>query len=185
MVRTFIAIQISDTMRRNLANLIADLKNTSGAVRWVSPENLHLTLKFLGNVEEKKTEDIGQGVSNACKGSAPFAMSLKSLGAFPSTRRPRVVWVGVAKGKDDLISLNEKIETQLEQIGFEKEKRKFSPHLTIGRLKREGRPGDLADRLSVEFDGGECEVERVCVMKSTLTPSGAIYEELQHTTLKT
>ncbi|MFQ5907007.1 MAG: RNA 2',3'-cyclic phosphodiesterase [bacterium] len=185
MVRTFIAVQISDTVRENLANLIADLRSACADVRWVSPENLHLTLKFLGDLEEKRIDEVAQAVSRACRGFAPFAMSLQALGAFPSPKGPRVVWVGVVKGKDDLISLNESIETELEQMGFEKEKRKYSPHLTIGRLRREGRPVDLADILSVGFDGGECVVDRVCVMKSTLTPRGPVYEELQRTILGT
>ena len=184
MVRTFIAVRVSDSVRQSLADLIGELRNSGADVKWVAPENLHLTMKFLGNVLETRVDEMAEAVSRACEGISPFEMSLEGVGAFPSIRRPKVVWVGVIKGKDVLINLNKNIEAELEPIGFERERRRFSPHLTIGRLRREGRPGDLADRLSMEFNGGECVVESVYLMKSTLTPKGPIYEELKHATLK-
>jgi len=184
MVRTFIAVKVSDSVRESLTNLIGDLGDSGADVKWVAPENLHLTMKFLGNVLETKIDEVAAAVSRACEGISRFGISLEGVGAFPSIRRPKVVWVGVIKGKDVLINLNKNIEAELEPIGFERERRRFSPHLTIGRLRREGRPGDLADRLSMEFNGGECIVDSVYVMKSTLTPKGPIYEELKHATLK-
>jgi 2'-5' RNA ligase len=184
MIRTFIAVKISDSVRKTLAGLIDDLKRSHADVKWVVPDNLHLTLKFLGDVDESRVGEVGDTVSQACSGVGPFDMSLAGLGAFPNVKRPRVIWVGIVKGKDILASLSETIEKQLESMGFPREERGFSAHLTIGRFRREGRPGDLADRLSVAFDCGECIVDRVYLMKSTLTPKGPIYEELQHFPLK-
>ncbi len=183
MIRTFIAVKISDSSRKSLSELIERLRESRADVKWVTPENVHLTLKFLGDVDERKVDEISGKVSDACKGTRPFEMSLKGLGAFPNARRPSVIWVGVDDGREDLADLNGKIERELEAIGFEREKRKFSPHLTIGRLRRDGRQGDLKDRLSADFNGGDSTVDRVIVMKSMLTPKGPIYEELRETVL--
>jgi 2'-5' RNA ligase len=163
--------------------LIGQLRESRADVKWVTPANAHLTLKFLGDVDEEKIDEIAGKVSAACRGTRPFKMSLAGLGAFPNGRRPSVIWVGVEEGREFLSDLNEKIEKELEKMGFEREKRKFSPHLTIGRLRRQGQPGDLKDRLTADYRGGDSTVDRVFLMKSTLTPKGPIYEELRETTL--
>lgn len=182
-MRAFVAIKITSDQRMAVGDLIGDLKTSSADVKWVKPENLHLTLKFLGNMDESRVGDVAEAVRGACQGITPFEISLRGTGAYPSVRRPRVVWVGIENGRDSLLSLNENIENRLETVGFQKEKRSFSPHLTIGRLRRNGRPGNLSDRLGVHFDGGECVIDRVLLMKSTLTPEGPIYEELGETVL--
>jgi 2'-5' RNA ligase len=182
-IRTFIAVKISESSRHSLSELIGQLRESRADVKWVTPENAHLTLKFLGDVDEKKIDEIAGRVSAACQGTRPFKMSLTGLGAFPNARRPSVIWVGVDEGRDSLADLNEKIERELEKMGFERERRKFSPHLTIGRLRRQGQPGDLGDRLTAEYGGGDSTVDRVFLMKSTLTPKGPVYEELRETIL--
>jgi len=184
MLRTFVAVSVADALKEAVADLIDSLKTAGADVKWVKPENLHLTLKFLGDVDEARVDEIARAISIGSEGTESFDISLAGVGAFPSVRRPKVVWVGVDRGKDFLVSLSERVEDRLALLGFEKEKRKFSPHLTIGRLRREGRPGDLPNRLAVQFDGGECRIDRVRLMKSTLTPQGPTYEELRQIILK-
>jgi 2'-5' RNA ligase len=184
MLRTFVAVEIAHPLRDAVDELVGSLRASTAPVKWVRPENLHLTLKFLGNVEESKVDEIAGAIIRASEGTAPFEIALSGVGAFPNLKRPRVLWVGISKGKDELVSLSQKIEDELTELGFEKEKRGFSPHLTIGRLRREGRPGDLPDRLGVQFKTGECTIGRVRLMKSTLTPQGPVYEELRQAVLK-
>jgi 2'-5' RNA ligase len=184
MIRTFIAVKIAKPLAEAVDGLVSELRTSNENVKWVAPENLHLTLKFLGNVEESRVDEIAGAILQASEGIGPFEISLRGVGAFPNERRPKVVWVGIEKGRESLVSLSQQIEDRLEALGFEREKRRFSPHLTIGRLRRGGRPGDLPDRLGIEFDGGECSVDRICLMKSTLTPQGPIYEELRQAILK-
>jgi 2'-5' RNA ligase len=184
MLRMFIAVKVAQSLREAVSGLIDGLRSSGGDVKWVKPENLHLTLKFLGNVDEARVDEIEKAVSRASDETAPFEISLSGVGAFPAPKRPRVIWVGVLEGKDTLVSLSERIEDRLAVIGFEKEKRGFSPHLTVGRLRRGGRPGDLPDRLGVQFDTAACTVQRIYLMKSTLTPRGPIYEELRQVVLE-
>lgn len=179
-VRTFIAVDISEGARRSVAELIRELEVHGAEVRWVRPESLHLTLKFLGEIEGSRLEDVFQGVEEAIRGLGPFVIALEGLGGFPGLASPRVLWVGVSKGADILRDLAERVEVGLERRGFPREGRPFSPHLTIGRVKRRsGKLRKLAEEMSKRtFGPEEVLVEEVKVMKSELRPSGAVYTSL-------
>ncbi|HIE04735.1 MAG TPA: RNA 2',3'-cyclic phosphodiesterase, partial [Candidatus Latescibacteria bacterium] len=114
-VRTFVAVDISDGARRSVADLVRELKGYGAEVRWVAPESLHLTLKFLGEIDEARLEGVFQGVQEATEGLGPFRMVLEGLGGFPGLGRPRVLWVGVSEGADILRSLAERVEGSLER----------------------------------------------------------------------
>ena len=179
MIRTFIAVEISEPIREQISALVDVLRAKGSKVSWVRPENLHLTLKFLGDVEEDRIDDVVKGTQEATKGMQPFTLSFSGLGVFPGFKRPRVIWVGVNKGSDSLGRLQRKIEEELVRRGFEREKRRFSPHLTIGRVRT---PQGINELMSVirggEFTSEETTVERVVVMKSDLSPTGAVYSPL-------
>ncbi|RKY62807.1 MAG: RNA 2',3'-cyclic phosphodiesterase [Candidatus Latescibacterota bacterium] len=180
-IRTFVAVDISDEARGRVRDLVEELKQYKADVRWVAPESLHLTLKFLGEIDEGRLEDVFSGVEEAVSGVEPFRMVLEGLGGFPGLGRPRVLWVGVSDGAEELRNLAARVEGSLEHRGFPREDRPFSPHLTIGRVKRlSGRLRQLTDAMrGGGFGPEEVRVEEVKVMKSDLRPSGAVYTTLR------
>lgn len=189
MVRTFVAIELDTAFVRVLATMQADLQKggAARAGRWVRPEGIHLTLKFLGDVPEDKLDAIYRAVGNACASFAPFTLTLGTLGCFPNLRRPRVVWVGVQDEAGQLAALQQAVERELDQLGYQPEERGFTPHLTLARVREETRHEDvealvkLIDKAQVATPPPPVttmRVESVSVMKSDLQPSGAVYTEL-------
>lgn len=156
-------------------------------IRWAGPAGFHLTLKFLGNVPEKRLFEIVDGVSRVIPSFSPFTVHVGGLGLFPNTRSPRVIWIGVRSVGDDLVRLQKGIEGALEPLGFVCEDRSFRPHLTLCRLSSSGkRPvpspggGDLVKWLAQneQRECGTFEVKEVLLVKSDLKPSGAVYTTL-------
>ncbi len=179
-MRTFIAVELPPGMKRKIEEVQAPLKKTDTFVSWVKPGSVHVTLKFLGEVAEERIEDVFHGTERALKESKVFSLSLKDLGCFPNLRRPRVVWVGVDKGKDDLTQMQKQIEEELFKLRFPKEQRSFSPHLTIGRVKSPRNIEALTGLIeTMKFETEEVKVDEVVVMKSQLHPQGAIYTPLK------
>jgi len=184
-IRSFVAIELSDQVREALAELQENLKAQvpPKAVRWTRTESIHLTLQFLGDVAPGKVEAIAEALRGVGAGQAPFTIQLKELGVFPNPGRPRVVWVGVAEPSGALVALQKGVTQALEPLGFEPEKRPYSPHLTIGRAdRRAGRQdlaevGELVTRTEVGTLG-QVHVEHVVLMKSDLQPGGAVYTPL-------
>jgi 2'-5' RNA ligase len=184
-MRTFIAIELPEEIKKQIEKLQAPLKKTRAFVSWVKPGNIHVTLKFLGEVPEEKTNEVFSATERAVGGTKRFSMSLKGTGGFPNLRRPRVIWIGTGSGEEELSCLAEKIEEEMEKIGFPKEKRKFSPHFTIGRVKSSKNIEELAQQVeSTEFETKTIEVNQVVVMRSQLHPAGAIYTPLKKLPLK-
>jgi 2'-5' RNA ligase len=150
-------------------------------VRWTCPENIHLTLKFLGEVPEGEIEQIGAALREVCADHAPFDASLSSFGAFPSARRARVIWAGAAAGSEELRALAADVETAFEPLGFERENRTFVPHATLGRVR--GKPVKLELPAVVPGKPG-FEISRVELMESRLAAGGAVYETLYSLALR-
>jgi 2'-5' RNA ligase len=179
-MRTFIAIELPEKIKEEIAQLQAPLKKTGAFVSWVKPGNIHVTLKFLGEVPEEKIDQVYSATEKAAGGIKGFSMSLKGTGGFPNLRRPRVIWVGTGSGGEELSRLAERMEQEMEKIGFPKENRRFSPHFTIGRVKSPKNIEGLAGKVeSIEFQTGEIPVTEVVVMKSQLHPAGAIYTRMK------
>ncbi|MEW5719570.1 MAG: RNA 2',3'-cyclic phosphodiesterase [Chloroflexota bacterium] len=185
LIRTFIAIELTDALHRALADAQAQFQRdrAARAVRWVAPDNIHITLKFLGDVRAALMPDLQRAVADACAGVAPFGLTLGGAGAFPNTRRPNVVWIG-ARGQIEIAArLAQKIDDACAALGCAREERPFAPHLTLGRVKRDASPGErhaigaLIENARVG-DLGELRVERVSVMKSELRSSGSVYSQL-------
>ena len=184
-IRTFIAIELSQDLKDSLNRLQARLKRQvpERSVRWVRPDVIHLTLKFLGDVPTPRLASISRAVEAACQGFDRFAFELVGLGCFPNLRRPRVVWVGVREPTGTLARLQKAVENELAGLGFEPEGRSFKPHLTLGRVQRKAsrndreRLGKLIAEGNVGLLGGMA-VTSVNVMRSDLRPSGAVYTAL-------
>ncbi len=144
-------------------------------VRWTGPENVHLTLKFLGEVREEALDILCTALGKVCAGYAPFDVVLAGLGAFPSARHARVVWSGVGLGSARLRSLAADVDATLTPLGFEREKRPYVPHLTLGRVR--GRPASLDLPAGAEELG--FRIRQVGLMESTLTAEGAVYRTVR------
>lgn len=179
-IRSFIAICVAEQAAERLSAAQEALRQAAPDLKWVDPAGFHLTLKFLGPVAPDRLRRTWQAVEEALDGTCGFCVRFAGVGAFPSLRRPRVVWAGVAAGAAELQSLAERVERACVALGFPPEDRPFQPHLTLGRARRPAPLPALAaaiDRLREE-DFGESWVDRVLLMKSQLTPRGAIYDVL-------
>lgn len=181
-LRSFIAIELPEEVRDAL-NRLEDslkLKGPASVARWVNPAGIHLTLKFLGNISSDKVAGIVQVMEQAARKVAPFRLDVDGLGAFPDLKRPRVAWVGLEGEVDNLIRLQQLIDSGLARLGFARESRSFTPHLTLARL-REGisaqERGSFGELItSSPFEASQTlNVDSISLMKSTLTPSGALY----------
>ncbi len=178
-IRAFVALPIPDPVRESLAALLRAAAPPRSPVRWVAPGSIHLTLKFLGEVEPEKIEAAKAALSNFSWNLAPFAFTLSGVGAFPGLKRPRVLWVGVTDGADRVVALAEKVEGALASLGFPREERAFSPHLTVGRVNGPG-PAGWAESFAAaaRFAPVEVRAAGFSLYESKLLPTGARYAPL-------
>jgi 2'-5' RNA ligase len=184
-IRTFIAIELEPPQRAALGAVQETLKRERAGryVRWVAPESIHLTLKFLGGVDASRMTELQAALTEACRGIPTFTLRISGIGAFPNARRPRVVWVGLQGDTAIAAQLAERIEAAFDKLGFPKEERPFSPHLTIGRIKRDVSSSDqqfVGEMVTQAQVGelGEIKARQVSIMKSDLRPTGSIYTQL-------
>lgn len=185
-VRAFIAIELPPDILDQVGRLQDRVRQDmpSGLVRWVRPEGIHLTLKFLGDVDRKKLPEIEQALRAACALHAPFSARIEGMGCFPDPRRPRVVWIGVQDDRETkpLAALQRDVEHAIAPLGFPTERRGFHPHLTLGRVKNGRRPAELealgAYTTRAKVHIGQMEVSSVHLMQSELLPTGAVYTAL-------
>lgn len=172
-MRTFVAVFPPPEIREEIL-AAARLLPLRDRVRWVKPENFHLTLTFLGDVQEENLNGVYAALGKVCAHHAPFDIELSGLGAFPSARRAQILWVGVGEGSGQLRSLAGDLGTALASLGFESESRPYMPHLTLGRIR--GRPARL--ELPSDIDGFEFGADSIELVKSSLDPEGANYKVL-------
>jgi 2'-5' RNA ligase len=184
-VRCFIAIDLPEELKIRIGDFIDKIHAASEDIRWVPKENIHLTIKFLGEIKEDTLADIGRCLRDVCRIHAPFSISLQGTGAFPNQKSPNVLWIGVKKSLE-LKNLYMDIEEAMSEIGFEEEDRKHSPHLTIGRVKNRINISPVMKSLD-EFKNeffGIVLIAEVHLMKSILKSSGAQYAKLASFKLK-
>jgi RNA 2',3'-cyclic 3'-phosphodiesterase len=186
-LRTFIAVDLGKPLRDRCASLQEILGRTGADVKWVEVENLHVSLLFLGEVDEREITPLCRVVADGCGERSGFSMSVVTVGCFPNPRRPRVVWVGVGEGKAELVELHDALEPPLLALGcYRREERRYTPHVTLGRV-RSGRAGDqLAAALKrhANWQAGRTEVREVQVLSSELTPQGPVYTVLSRAQLR-
>jgi 2'-5' RNA ligase len=180
LVRCFVCVEIVNQPNIIKIKTILDHLSSFQGIRPVKPNQLHLTMKFLGEVPETKLSPIENELRRITLPA--FDIEFSHLGVFPNERRPSVIWVGLSSGKSQLITLAREVDERLSKIGFPKEKRKFSPHLTVGRIKKlyPDEQQNLVDYIhsNVMMVGEKEILESFIFKKSTLTPQGAIYENL-------
>ncbi|MFC1932069.1 RNA 2',3'-cyclic phosphodiesterase [Chloroflexota bacterium] len=188
-IRSFIAIELPDELKLELDQLKAQLKSgTQPWVKWVDPNSIHLTLKFLGNISLDKAGEITRAIEKAAQGIPPFCLEVKDLGVFPNLKRVQIAWVGISGEIDKLAQLQQHIESNLALLGFVPESRPFTAHLTLARLRNQAslderqRFGQLI--ASTRFEAGIIKVDAISLMKSQLTREGAIYSRISSVRLK-
>jgi len=177
-MRTFVALELPDSVKDGILALIEELRGRGVRAGWSRRGTLHLTLKFIGEIDEGLQDDVIGAVRRAAATVPPFRFSVSRLGAFPSASKPRVLWIGVDSGQE-LFDLARRVDGELASLGFPRERRRFHPHVTLGRI-RERRDGTgVAEALqTLGSPGGRVVVRDVRVMKSTLARGGAIHEVL-------
>jgi 2'-5' RNA ligase len=186
-MRTFIAIELPDEIKAGLTDVQRSLKDL-GVVdaSWTRSEGIHLTLKFLGEVAESKVPDIMNGLRRAVDGTGPFRLEVGGIGTFPNPRNARVVWVGLSGDVEKLSRLQAGVEETISSIGFERDERSFTPHLTLGRIKhirsRDKWLKALEGVKDIRLPG--FDVSTVSLMKSELKPAGAVYTEMGSVEMK-
>ncbi len=183
-IRAFVAIELSEELKASLARLQELIRlGSESYVKWVDPQGMHLTLKFLGNISVDKVSAISEAIAEVARSVAPFRLEITEFGAFPNTKAPRVAWVGFGGDLESLLRLQRGIDQALIPLGFPPEARAFSPHLTLGRVRDQATPQErrrLGERVaSLEVQGQpSLYVDRVSLMRSQLTSKGAIYSRL-------
>ncbi len=184
-MRSFIAIELDKTVKSALADLQKKLKKNMAGIKWVNPENIHLTLKFLGDIKEESTEQITTTMEKISSHYNSFNVEIKGLGLFPNMRSPRVLWAGI-NNTDILEPFQNEIDHGMEPIGFKRESRKFSPHLTLGRFKVLSGKKEIQQAVQHhENDSfGVVHVRSLLLMKSELHPEGAKHTKIREISLK-
>lgn len=180
LVRAFVAVELPPEVQHLIWSSFSAEHARYPGLRWVPAENLHLTVKFIGEIEGVRVPELVRATEKACVGRRPFRLSLRGAGAFPPRGRPRVLWVGVGCGGPELAALASAVDRRLGKRGVERERRPFSAHLTVARSRREAPAQDLGPLLSrfETREWGGLEVSTVSFMRSHLGPAGARYEKL-------
>lgn len=179
-IRAFLAVELEDGVRSRVAGCIDRMAPQVSGIKWVEPENIHLTMKFFGDVDQLEIPEICETVQNSIAGHEPFSMTCHGMGAFPKLARARTLWVGVTEGLEEMCSLQSDIDQQLKQVGFRGESRRFHPHITIGRV-RDGKSQKLIEDLlqsQVEAEFGISAVVAVTLFSSQLSKAGPEYSVL-------
>jgi len=184
--RAFIAIELDANVRERLKEVQDQLKELPLDITWVTPEIIHLTLRFLGEISDKKLKAVKTNLPDFVKTVSPFTFAITSLGAFPSPQKPKVIWAGVNETNGELSLLAEKIETGVNQCGIGKEDKEFSAHITIGRVKSLKNISRLAETIPgfAISPALEQPVHSITLFKSTLKSDGPVYEVLERVALK-
>jgi 2'-5' RNA ligase len=156
------------------------VSSAAASVKWVAPENLHWTLQFLGDVDERDIPEVCQAVATAASEVESFDIEAHGAGAFPSVDRPRTLWIGAGEGTREISVLHATVERRLRKRGYRGEERRFVPHITLGRAGRKGQPQSLASELAelADYDAGAMLVDEVTVYSSQLGPDGPTYDVL-------
>ena len=180
MIRAFVAVDLEPQTVQEIAEAIVRLRPRIPGIRWLPPANFHLTLKFLGDIDEAKVEPITAALERDLCPFSCFTINAKGLGVFPDLKRPRILWVGLVCG--ELNALASRVEKALFPFGFAAERRAFAPHLTVGRWREfNGSSKELGDEIKKwqGHDFGRSNVDEVILFQSVLKPEGAVYRPLK------
>ncbi len=184
-IRTFIAFELPPAVILLLQKMQQDLKRLKIRARWVQPENIHLTLKFLGNINPDDIDKIGAAMTGAAIEFSPITLAVSGIGVFPGIKRPRVIWLGLGGDIRSLLALQGRLEEKLVGVGFPKDKRSFKAHLTLGRIKQAASQALVRQMLNeyATLRSVDATFNQIILYKSDLQPSGAVYSKLKQVDL--
>lgn len=177
-IRSFIAVELPPRVKSGLLEARNIFDALDRHVRWVRPEGMHLTLKFLGNIEPKQVDPVSARIEEAVNEMGPFQVTVQGAGVFPNLRNPRVLWVGLTEGQEYLSTIYKNLQKGLKREGFKPESRPYRPHLTLGRFRDGRKAGGILDEGLLESAAHLKEsftVDRINLIRSQLNPSGAVY----------
>jgi 2'-5' RNA ligase len=180
-IRSFLAFELPPEIKMVVTGVYEDSRRSRLDVRWVRPEGIHLTVVFMGNIKTEELEAMGNGIGRVCSDFSPFQIALKGIGCFPSSRNPRVVWLGLAGDVERMSRFRDRLQRQLLPFGIQEEKRPLKPHLTLGRFKKALRDeGSLRKLMEThkELASPECTVGELVLFKSDLNRGGAVYTKM-------
>lgn len=178
-VRAFIAIALPPEICLALSDCISHFKQQHGDIKWVRTEGLHITLKFLGDIQPDQVEEIASVLSRISSAFSAFELSIEGAGAFPNLQRPRIVWAGIREGSNELVRLAEEIDRGMHDLGFQCEERPFKPHITLGRVRSPQRLRETMEAVKNQTGVfGTFRAESIILMQSDLKPTGAEYTPL-------
>lgn len=189
-MRSFIALELSGAAAQNLRVLQEELKSSGADVKWVEPRNIHLTLKFFADLNEKKIPAVKTAIQETTQLYRVFCVRLSELGAFPSAASPRVIWTGVSEGRDQIRAIAGTLEDKIARIGIPKEERAFAAHITIGRMRSPRNKDSLRNQMEkagkeLSARPVESQIDMLTFFSSTLTPRGPVYRTLYEAHLAT
>lgn len=183
-MRLFVAIELGEHVQSMLADVQSALKPSCDGVRWIPSAQVHLTAKFLGEVPDRDVNQAAKAVARAAADATPFTMQLAGCGCFPPRGAVRIVWAGVEEASGALLQCIEAVETQLESCGFPKERKRFSPHITIGRVREDRSAGRIRSAVEAHtFSPAQQPVSSITLMSSVLSPKGPTYTPVNVTNL--
>jgi 2'-5' RNA ligase len=179
-IRAFVALKLPENIISSIKRVQEDVKRYRLPVRWVRPENIHLTIKFFGDISESDIGKIGSVLKDCAESYAPFSLSAKGAGIFPGIARPRIIWAGISGDTTRLLDLRNLLEKRFDETGFKKEERPFKGHLTIGRFRGKTDSGKLLEALKkvCDFESEIFVSGKLYLFKSDLKPEGPVYTEL-------
>jgi 2'-5' RNA ligase len=185
-IRSFVAIELPPIVRRQIGRLQEELQRRGVRGRWVKPCNIHLTLHFFGDVTAAQIEPIRSAMAGAAAQCQPLRLVARGLGVFPGIRKARVVWTGLDGDLEALSALHQRLAASFEKIGFPRERRRFKPHLTLGRFKKPPAAAALAEAIESAggFSSPPFPASRVTLFESRLTPAGAVYGKIHEIPLE-
>lgn len=177
-IRAFISIDVDTS--ESIKEFCNALKRCDAALKVVDPENIHITLKFLGNIEEKLVPKIKDIMKESVEGINPYIATLRGVGAFPSTSKIRVIWIGLSNS-EMLVNIADRLEEKLERLGFERETRPFSPHITVARTKKSVKMNAVRELMEewIDVEFSTQLIDRIRLKRSVLTPKGPVYSTVE------
>ena len=180
-IRAFIAIKLPDFIKKDLKDIQKTMLANGIKAKYISPENMHLTLKFMGNIDYDLLPEIRDILTRSAQYVKPIKLSLKGIGAFPNSRSPKIIWAGINGETQKLATLNTKLEQGLSRFGIPKEKREFHGHLTLARIKKNKLSAQKFEKFiqqTSQFESVKFKADRLILFQSRLMPEGPIYREL-------
>jgi 2'-5' RNA ligase len=181
-IRSFLAFELPLEIKNVVARVSEELRQSTLNEKWVKVDNIHLTLVFMGNIETEDIPAIARGVKEVCQAFGPFDLSLKGIGCFPNRRNPRVLWLGLDGDLEPMSDFRDALQGHLTGFGIKEEKRKFKPHLTLGRFRKPKKMDSNEDQLLSRYEdlsSSVCSLRELILFKSDLKPTGAVYTKVE------